>query len=189
MILYAIIAGLSAAAPTFLTLYALRLAAGVAAAGMLVATFPLFEELLPVNVRGRYTVYLASGWPIGLLMALGATVLFTPLGWRAILGFSAVAGAWAIVVAFLAPESPYWLARVGQKKAARAVLERLSCGRMALPNANALTVELPAKGSLFDVFKGRLFWITALQVAVNFAFSWGYWVCRHGCRPCFSSAA
>src|SRR5579863_5892563 len=134
---YAIAAGISAAAPNFTTLYALRFIVGLAAAGMLVATFPLFEELLPVKSRGRYAVYLASGWPIGILLALGVTIVVSPFGWRAVLACSTLAGAWAFVVAAWTPESPYWLVRVGRRAEARAVLERLSCGRITVPSAQA----------------------------------------------------
>lgn len=175
LVTYAILAALSAAAPSFAVLYCLRFLVGVAAAGMLVVTFPLFEELLPVKVRGRYTVYLAAGWPIGMLLALGVTIMLTPFGWRAILVFSALASAWAFVVAAWTPESPYWLVGVGRKEEARDVLERLSCSRVPLPVARALTIERTEKGSTLDIFRGPALRITVLQIAVNFSFSWGYW--------------
>jgi MFS transporter, putative metabolite:H+ symporter len=101
--------------------------------------------------------------------------VLTPLGWRAILAFSALASLWSFVLAAWVPESPYWLVGVNRKQDARAVLERLTCGRVSLPPAQVLTIERSAKGSTFDIFKGAALRITALQVAVNFAFSWGYW--------------
>jgi len=172
---YGVVTALSVVSPTFWVLYALRFVSGLFAAGMIVATFPLFEELLPVKSRGRWAVYLAAGWPVGILLALGVTVLLTPLGWRAILGFSALAGLWAIVVAAWTPESPYWLVSVGRKEEAKAALQRLSCGRMTLPAAEDLCVAQAERGLLLDIFKGSILKITSLQIALNFFFSWGYW--------------
>lgn len=175
MALYGIVSLTGAAAGNFGLLYAGRFLAGVAAAGMIVATFPLFEELLPVKVRGRYTVYLAAGWPVGMLMALGASALFAPLGWRAILAFSSLAALWALVVARWTPESPYWLVGVGRRQEARDVIAKLTQGRIIVPEDRFLTVDAVGKGSIGEIFRGRILRVTLLQIAVNFTFSWGYW--------------
>ncbi|WP_256097466.1 MFS transporter, partial [Pseudomonas sp. 24 E 13] len=82
---YGVISLASAFAPDYITLYVLRLLSGVAAVGMMVVTFAHYQELLPVRQRGALTVYLASGWPIGMLLALGATVWLMPYGWRTVI--------------------------------------------------------------------------------------------------------
>ncbi len=175
MLLYGIISLASAAAGNFALLYACRFLAGVAAAGMIVATFPLFEELLPVKVRGKYAVYLAAGWPVGMLLALGATALLTPLGWRAILAFSSLAALWALAVVRWTPESPYWLVGVGRQQDAKDVIARLTDGKIVVPAERLLSVDELGKGSIIDIFKGRILGVTLLQIAMNFTFSWGYW--------------
>ena len=75
---YGVVSLISAASPTYTILWWTRFASGAALAGVLVATFIYFEELLPVKHRGPATVYLASGWPLGMLC----------FGERAGIGFS-----------------------------------------------------------------------------------------------------
>ena len=73
---------LSAFATGFEMLWWLRAVGGVVLSGALVVTFPFFEELVPVKVRGRATVYLSAGWPLGVLIAIGVTTLLMDAGWR-----------------------------------------------------------------------------------------------------------
>ncbi|WP_324658487.1 MFS transporter [Burkholderia thailandensis] len=175
LILYGIVSTLSAFAPSYSALYASRMLSGVAAAGMLVVTFPYFEELLPVRYRGPFTVYLAAGWPIGILCALGASVWIGPMGWRWTIGLSSVAAVWFLVVARLVPESPYWLAAAGRQADARAAIARLSRGATQIPDDATLHVEAPQRGAWRDLVSGRMLSLTLIQVALNFTFSWGYW--------------
>jgi putative MFS transporter len=173
--LYGIVSGLSVFAPNYGALYALRLLSGVAAAGMLVVTFPYFEELLPVRSRGKLTVYLASGWPLGILCAIGATVWLMPYGWRAMLALSSAAALWLLFVAALVPESPYWLASAGRQQEAKDVIRRLSKGAIVIPESVRLVVDSGKRGSWKGLLSSQFLRVTLLQVAINFTFSWGYW--------------
>lgn len=172
---YGVISLASAFAPDYSSLYALRLLSGVAAVGMIVVTFAHFQELLPVRHRGALTVYLASGWPIGMLLALGATVWLMPYGWRAIIVLSSLGGLWAIAVARWVPESPYWLASVGRQEDAKATIYTLSQGSMLIPEGCELQVDRTTSGRQRDMFTGALLKVSLLQITVNFTFSWGYW--------------
>ncbi|MEX5507971.1 MFS transporter [Pseudomonas paralactis] len=172
---YGVISLASAFAPDYSTLYVLRLLSGVAAVGMMVVTFAHFQELLPVRHRGALTVYLASGWPIGMLLALGATVWLLPQGWRAIIFLSSLGGLWAIAVARWVPESPYWLTSVGRQEDARATIDTLSRGTVNIPAECELRVDRTSSGRQRDLFRGALLKVSLLQIAVNFTFSWGYW--------------
>lgn len=172
---YGVISLASAFAPDYSTLYALRLLSGVAAVGMMVVTFAHFQELLPVRHRGALTVYLASGWPIGMLLALGATVWLLPYGWRAIIVLSSLGGLWAIAVARWVPESPYWLASMNRQADARATIHTLSQGRMHIPEDHALEVDRSVSGNQRALFSRALLKVSLLQITVNFTFSWGYW--------------
>jgi putative MFS transporter len=172
--LYGAASLLSAYATGYASLYALRLLAGLAAGGMMVVTFPYFEELLPIRVRGPASVFLATGWPFGMLCALAASVLWAAHGWRWIIGISSLAGLWLLVVWKLVPESPYWLAGAGRQEEARAVLRRLGRGRVALP-AGPLVVEPVRHVGVLEVLRAPLGRVTVLQCLLNFAFAWGYW--------------
>lgn len=172
---YGVVSLASAFAPDYASLYALRLLSGVAAVGMMVVTFAHYQELLPVRHRGALTVYLASGWPIGMLLALGATVWLMPYGWRVIIVVSSLGGLWAWVVARWVPESPYWLASVQRQPQARAVITRLSRGTVQVPEDCLLQVDQTTSGRQRELFSPALFRISALQILVNFTFSWGYW--------------
>ncbi|GAW28190.1 MFS transporter [Carboxydocella sp. ULO1] len=176
LILYGIISLISAFSVSYEMLWWTRFISGLALSGLLVTTFPYFEELLPVRVRGRATVYLASGWPVGYLIAIGITYLFMDLGWRWILGVSSLAGLWAFVVLMFVPESPYWLAGNGRQKEAKEVIKRLSEGKIDAELEDVeLIVDNVKPGAYIEIFKGKYLLATILQSIVNFTFSWGYW--------------
>ena len=173
--LYGVISLASAFAPSYLSLYGLRMLSGVAAVGMMVVTFAHFQELLPLRHRGALSVYLAAGWPVGMLLALGVTVWLLPLGWRAIIVLSSVGGLWALIVARWVPESPYWLAGANQQQQARSVIERLSLGAVIIPEHVQLHIDQTTRGHQRELFSAALCKISVLQIIVNFTFSWGYW--------------
>lgn len=175
LVMYGVVSTASAFSPDYAVLYALRLVSGIVAAGMLVVTFPYFEELLPVHKRGPFTVYLAAGWPIGMMLAVGATIWLMPFGWRWVIGVSSVAACWALVVARWVPESPYWLAAAGRQEEARAAIARLSRGALSISPQQTLTVEAVVRSVWRDIFAGRTLVMTILQVCINFTFAWGYW--------------
>ena len=170
---YGVFTLLSCFAPNFETLSVARFLAGLAFSGVFTVTFPYFEELLPVKVRGRATVYLAAGWPIGILAALGTAALIGGHGWRWVIAVSALASLWGIVLYRVVPESPYWLARQGRNEDAHDVLERL--GARGISRGTIFTVSEGKKQSIWSLFKGRMGRITVIQVLINFTFSWGYW--------------
>lgn len=171
--LYTIFPILTALAPSYEALWAIRFLCGMVLAGALVVTFPLFTELLPLKVRGQGTVYLSAGWPVGMLGAIAVTALLASYGWRSALGFSTVLGFWAFVIWKLVPESPYWLAERGRTDEADATILHLSGGTVqakTTPMSNE--AETP---SIFAIFGSGLLAVTILQTVINFCFSWGYW--------------
>lgn len=174
--LYGVASLISAFSVSYGMLYLFRFVSGVVLSGVLVTTFPYFEELLPVRARGRLTVYLASGWPVGVLLAVGLTSWLDAAGWRWIIGMSSLAGLWAIVVALYMPESPYWLVGKGLLEEARSAIRRLALGQ--IPEhmlQQQLVVDSVRLGSFVEIFKKRFLGTTVAQTVVNFAFSWGYW--------------
>ncbi|MFB4283575.1 MULTISPECIES: MFS transporter [unclassified Nonomuraea] len=171
LLAYGVIALASAFAPNMEVLVALRVASGLALAGVYTITFPLFLELLPTRHRGRAAVYLSIGWPIGMLAAIGASVSLGDLGWHVVVIASAAAGLWAFAIRAWVPESPYWLAARGRQEEARAVLRSLGS-----PDAEAtFTVASHRVGRPLDLFRGGLARITVVMLLLNFVFNWGYW--------------
>jgi putative MFS transporter len=171
--LYGVIALISAMSVSYAMLFVMRFLAGVAMAGAFTIGFPYLEELVPVKSRGRFTVYLASGWPIGTLIAVGITLWLLPLGWRWVIGVSALAGLWSLVAARYLPESPYWLAGNGRSDEAREVIQKISNDATRVDQD--LYVEEHKSGSIAEVFGKRLWKVTVAQIILNFTFSWGYW--------------
>jgi len=172
--LYAPIPLLSSVAPSLEVLWWLRFSGGIFLVGALVVTFPFFEELMPVKSRGRATVYLSAGWPVGVLVAVAVTSLGIDLGWRWTIGFSSVAGLWLLAVYRWVPESPYWLAGQQRDEEANQSILRLSRGSV---RATCLSspVAQQDRSSFWSIFRQPVTRITALQTVVNFCFSWGYW--------------
>ncbi|MEM8984388.1 MAG: MFS transporter [Pseudomonadota bacterium] len=165
---------LSALAPSFETLWAVRFAGGVVLAGPLVITFPYFVELVPVRYRGPATICLSAGWPVGVLVAIAVTMAWADSGWRMTIGFSAIVGLWALVIWKWVPESPYWLAERGQLEHAKNALQRLSAGQVEIDGiAPAETTDESIRFS--RIFTGSRLRLTIVQTVINFCFSWGYW--------------
>jgi len=137
-------------------------------------TFPYFEELVPVKVRGRATVYLSAGWPLGVLVAIAITVLLMDLGWRWVIGFSSLVSLWALVIHRHVPESPYWLAERGRADDAGNAINQLAektlvTSPVAVPDAEKQTI------SFMSIFGRSTIRTTIIQTIINFCFSWGYW--------------
>ncbi|GAA4099969.1 MFS transporter [Nonomuraea soli] len=173
LIAYGVIALASAFAPNLGVLLTLRVASGLALAGVYTITFPYFLELLPTKQRGKAAVYLSIGWPIGILAAIGASVALGDLGWHVVVIASAAAGLWAFAIRAWVPESPYWLAARGRQDEARAVLARL--GSPDAAPGTTYTVDSSRLGNPLGLFRGGLAKITIVMLVLNFAFNWGYW--------------
>ncbi len=173
---YGIVSLVSAMSPTYWILWWTRFASGIALSGVLVSAFIYFEELLPVKTRGRATVYLASGWPLGMLIAIAVTHALRTTSWHWVLAASSLAGLWALAVQALVPESPYWAAGQGDQELAKRGIERLAKGKLELDLAQVeLTVEEHQQGSFLELFRGKLLVVTIVQSLLNFCFCWGYW--------------
>ncbi len=174
--LYGIISLISAISSSYEMLWLLRFVSGVALSGLLVASFPYFEELLPVRSRGRATVYLASGWPVGFLIAIGTAYFLQGAGWHWILAVSSLSGLWALVIWTFVPESPYWAAGHGQQEVAKNAINHLAAGELNMNLDKATLVVDQLKGGSFkELFASKLARVTWLQILINFCFSWGYW--------------
>ncbi len=126
LILFSAGAVLSALAPTFETLLAARVVAGLGLGGELPVVATLVSEFSPRALRGRMIVLLESFWAYGTLAAgLVALYVLPQWGWR---GAFVVAALPALYVAYLRnalPESPRFLAERGRTAEADAVVRRV----------------------------------------------------------------
>jgi putative MFS transporter len=126
LVLFSIGAVLSALAPTFETLLAARVIAGLGLGGELPVVATLVSEFSPRAQRGRMIVLLESFWAYGTLAAgLVALFVLPQFGWR---GAFVVAALPALYVAYLRsalPESPRYLAERGRSAEADAIVRRV----------------------------------------------------------------
>ncbi|HKY51887.1 MAG TPA: MFS transporter [Candidatus Limnocylindria bacterium] len=126
LVLFSIGAVLSAVAPTFETLLAARVIAGLGLGGELPVVATLVSEFSPRAQRGRMIVLLESFWAYGTILAgLIALLVLPQFGWR---GAFLVAALPALYVAYLRsalPESPRYLAERGLTAEADAVVRRV----------------------------------------------------------------
>jgi len=126
LVLFSIGAVLSALAPTFETLLAARVIAGLGLGGELPVVATLVSEFSPRAQRGRMIVLLESFWAYGTLAAgLIALFVLPQFGWR---GAFLVAALPALYVAYLRsalPESPRYLAERGRTAEADAIVRRV----------------------------------------------------------------
>lgn len=171
---YALFPALTFLAPSYEALWAVRFMGGIVLSGALVVSFPLFMELLPVSARGRATVLLSAGWPVGTLCAVAMTAMFGEYGWRVVLGLSTFLGLWALVISNAVPESAYWLAQKGRSQEASNVVRSLSQGRLQ-PQAVEPSDQAAPSSGLLSLFSRPVIKLTLLSTIINFCFSWGYW--------------
>ncbi len=126
LVVFSIGAVLSALAPTFETLLAARVIAGLGLGGELPVVATLVSEFSPRAQRGRMIVLLESFWAYGTILAgLVALLVLPQFGWR---GAFVVAALPALYVAYLRsalPESPRYLAQRGRSAEADAVVRRV----------------------------------------------------------------
>ena len=126
LILFSIGAVLSALAPTFETLLAARVIAGLGLGGELPVVATLVSEFSPRAQRGRMIVLLESFWAYGTLAAgLVAIFVLPQFGWRGAFVVAALPALYVAYLRFALPESPRYLAQRGRTAEADAIVRRV----------------------------------------------------------------
>ena len=168
----------SAFAPSFGWLVGLRALTGFGVGGTLPVDYAIFAEYLPANKRGRYLVLLESFWALGAVFAAGLAWLIVPtLGWRWLLGISAIPGLIIFFIRRFVPESPRYLAVNGKTEQAAEILRQvarengreLPAFRLAPPAAPGV------KSRSADLLRPALRRTTLLLWLIWFAISLGYY--------------
>ena len=126
LVLFSIGAVLSAIAPTFETLLAARVVAGLGLGGELPVASTLVSEFSPRAQRGRMIVLLESFWAYGTIAAgLIAITVIPAYGWRWAFVVGAIPALYAAYLRGALPESPRYLAERGRAAEADAVVRRV----------------------------------------------------------------
>jgi putative MFS transporter len=177
LIVFSIGSALSALAPTYETLLAARVIAGLGLGGELPVVATLVSELSPRAQRGRMIVLLESFWAYGTILAgIVAITVVANYGWR--WGF-AVGALPALYVAYLRralPESPRFLAEKGRAPEADAVVRRVerAGGGALLTLAPAIAPTRAGRTRMAELWTGRyarrtaMLWILWFGVVLTY---------------------
>ena len=170
---------LSAMAPSFGALLALRFLTGLAVGGTLPVDYAMMAEFLPSGRRGRWLVGLEAFWALGTLaLSLAswiASLYAGPDAWRWIFVATALPALVGIGLRLWVPESPYYLARTGRVDEARAVLDRVADANGQPRVAAALGAEHQAAAPFSALFAGALRRPSLLLMATWFLLSISYY--------------
>ncbi|MCC6148234.1 MAG: MFS transporter [Anaerolineaceae bacterium] len=169
---------LSALAPSFGWLVVLRALTGFGVGGTLPVDYSIFAEYLPVKKRGRNLVLLEAFWALGSVAAAGLAWLVVPtLGWRWLLGISAIPGLIIFFIRRYVPESPRYLLVNGRTKEAEVVLRQVAAENgVQLPaNFQLRAIKAEPKVPVADLWRPALRRTTLLLWALWFFVSLGYY--------------
>merc|ERR1712062_307355 len=133
----------------------------------------LYAEYMPTHVRGRAVMTLSFFWALGaLFLAFLAWAVMPELGWRYLVGFSVLPLASFVVMSpFILPESPFYLASIGNKK--QVEIELAKVAKMNKKPALLGTLELceatnkAARGRILDLFISN-----RRRLTIQTCFSW-----------------
>ncbi len=155
LVIFSIGAVLSAIAPSFETLLAARVIAGLGLGGELPVASTLVSEFSPPAPRGRMIVLLESFWAYGTIAAgLIAITVIPAYGWRWAFVVGAVPALYAAYLRTALPESPRYLAERGRAAEADAVVRRVERmgGGALLTLAKAVAPLRAGRSKVGDLF-------------------------------------
>lgn len=158
----------------WLYLVLFRVVVGFGAGGLYVVDLPLVQEFMPAAKRGRVTGLVTSAVPIGFLVgSLLVWLLSDAIGWRGILVIATVLGLTVLWLRLSVPESPRYLARMGDAEGARrSIAWALQVAPESLPLALP-EVREQRKAGISELFKyQRSFWVSSLA---NLGIQTGYY--------------
>uniref|UniRef100_A0A061RP51 Transporter-related family protein n=1 Tax=Tetraselmis sp. GSL018 TaxID=582737 RepID=A0A061RP51_9CHLO len=137
----------SALAPSYAAIIFFRAMVGIGLGGVPVA-FTLFMEFIPAANRGKWLVIIESFWTIGTFFEAGiAWAVLPTLGWRWLLGISAIPQVLLVILYPMLPESPYWLASKGRQQDAMKVLNRVGRWNGIKPPKGELEVTVQSRAT------------------------------------------
>jgi MFS transporter, putative metabolite:H+ symporter len=127
VLIFAVFGFLSALAPSWEWLAALRFITGFGLGGALPLDFSLYAEFLPSQNWGRNLVILECFWAVGTFIAAGLAWLLVPnFGWRPLLAASAVGALLVLWIRRSIPKSQRYLAISGRAVEVKEILARVA---------------------------------------------------------------
>ena len=177
LVIFSIGSALSALAPTYETLIAARIIAGLGLGGELPVAATLVSELSPRSQRGRMIVLLESFWAYGTILAGVVAITILPTyGWRWAFAVGALPALYVAYLRRALPESPRFLAEKGRAPEADAVVRRVerAGGGALLTLAPAVAPVRAGKTRLTELLSRRyarrtaMLWILWFGVVLTY---------------------
>ncbi|XP_037120828.1 synaptic vesicle 2-related protein isoform X2 [Syngnathus acus] len=168
---------LSALAPNFYWLLLLRGLVGVGIGGAH-QSLTLYSEFLPSKARGFSVVLMAAFWTVGVVLEVLLAVWVMPgLGWRWLVGLSAVPMAIFLGFCLWLPESPRFDLLNGNVTKVMATLERIAKdnGKALPPGRMVCNLAPNSRGRLSELFTRRYCRTMLLLLFIWFSFAFAYY--------------
>ncbi|XP_024154455.1 synaptic vesicle 2-related protein [Oryzias melastigma] len=167
---------LSAFAPIYGWLLALRGFVGLGIGGA-PQSVTLYSEFLPVKARGICIVLIGAFWAVGAVFEVLLALWVMPtLGWRWLLGLSALPMALFVCFCFWLPESPRFDVLAGSREKAMATLARIAKDNgKPMPQGTLTVYKQTNRGQLKDLFSPQYWKTTLLLWFLWFANAFSYY--------------
>ena len=166
-----------AIAPSLIFLLVARIIGAIAIGWGLVIAPMYISEIAPTERRGSMGMINQVALMIGISAASfinwGVLSLFNtyqwPYQWRWMLGLVAVPGFLYFILLFLIPESPRWLTIKGKAEQALAIFTNIGGQEYAAEQLRSIqkSTETEQSTSIFQLFKGKLFTILLIGIAIG----------------------
>ncbi|MHC4068243.1 MAG: sugar porter family MFS transporter [Planctomycetota bacterium] len=164
---------LCAIAPSIIFLFVARIIGAVAIGWGLVIAPMYISEIAPTERRGSLGMINQVALMIGISAAYFVNLLVLDLAdthqWRWMLGLVAVPGSLYFILLFLVPESPRWLTIKGKTEQALAIFTNIGGQEYAAEQLRSIqqSSETEQSTSIFQLFKGKLFTILLIGIAIG----------------------
>jgi MFS transporter, putative metabolite:H+ symporter len=169
----------AAFSPSFEVLLFLRFLTGTALGGTLPVDYAIMAEYLPTKERGRFLIYLESFWAVGTIAVAALAWAFIPqfptVGWRYLIGASAVLGLLGFWIRRSVPESPRYLLLQGREDEARAALERVAAINGRPIEIGALSAGTHTASANRSIWQSSLVRRTLMLSVMWFSLALGYY--------------
>ncbi|XP_012704812.2 synaptic vesicle 2-related protein [Fundulus heteroclitus] len=167
---------LSAFSPVYGWLLVLRGLVGFGIGGA-PQSVTLYSEFLPVKARGICIMLIAAFWAIGAVFEVLLALWVMPtLGWRWLLGLSAIPLAIFVSFSFWLPESPRFDVLSGKRQKAIATLARVARENgKEMPRGTLVEYKQSERGQFKDLFSHRYWKTTLLLWFIWFANAFCYY--------------